>query len=64
MQGIRWRFAIIVLAVCTRGAAAQTLPESAAGSMRDASFFAATPCMPRMLALNTEPYGSVYDDPT
>jgi hypothetical protein len=28
---------------------------------RDASFFAATPCMPRALALDTEPYGSVYD---
>ena len=26
--------------------------------------FAATPCMPRTLALYTEPYGSVYDDPT
>ena len=26
-------------------------------------FFAATPCMPRTLVLNTEPYGSVYDDP-
>ena len=31
---------------------------------QDAAFFAATPCMPRTLALNTEPYGSVYDDPT
>ena len=29
-----------------------------------ASLFAATPCMPRTLALNTEPHGSVYDDPT
>src|SRR5258706_638052 len=27
---------------------------------RGASFFAATPCMPRTLALKTEPYGSVY----
>jgi hypothetical protein len=29
-----------------------------------ADFVAATPCIPRTLALNTEPYGSVYDDPT
>src|SRR5437773_12056886 len=29
-----------------------------------APFFAATPCHAATLALNTEPYGSVYDEPT
>jgi hypothetical protein len=35
MQVVRWLFAITVLAVCTRGAAAQSLPQGATGSMRD-----------------------------
>ena len=29
----------------------------------DASSFAATPCLPRTLTLDTVPDGSVYDDP-
>ena len=35
MQVVRWLFAITVLAVCTRGAAAQGLPQGTAGSMRE-----------------------------
>jgi hypothetical protein len=35
MQVVRWLFAIVVLAVCARGADAQSLPQGAAGSMRD-----------------------------
>ena len=35
MQVVRWLFAITVLAVCTRGAAAQGVGHSAAGSTRD-----------------------------
>src|SRR4051812_27031299 len=35
-----------------------------AACVRHASFFAATPCHAPTLALHTEPYGSVYDDPT
>jgi len=35
MQAVRWLFAGTVLAVCARGAAAQGVPQGAAGSMRD-----------------------------
>ena len=35
MQADRWLFAVIVLALCTRGAAAQARPQGAAGSVRD-----------------------------
>jgi hypothetical protein len=35
MQVVRWLFAVTVLALCTRGAAAQARPQGAARSMRD-----------------------------
>lgn len=35
MQADRWLFAVAVVALCTRGAAAQTRPQGAAGNMQD-----------------------------